>query len=183
MTKQKLSKTRLYSIYHGMKERCYNKNTQQYKYYGAKGITICDEWLNENGVQNFIEWSLNNGYNENLSIDRIDSKKGYSPDNCQWITQKMNSSRFYQFKNTSNGMKNKIKGVLGLHGYSFADYARYLKITPQALQTKFKKQTYKASDLIALAEMTDAKLAIIDNSGKPVITFSHEDIKKEAHTD
>lgn len=50
-----LSKTRLYSIYSGMKQRCYNQNNQHYQWYGGKGITICDEWMDENGLQNFIE--------------------------------------------------------------------------------------------------------------------------------
>ena len=70
--KHNLSKTRLYSIYSGIKQRCYNPNNQHYKWYGEKGIALCNEWSNENGLQNFIEWSLNNGYEENLSIDRID---------------------------------------------------------------------------------------------------------------
>jgi len=91
--KHGLSKTRLYAIYSGMKQRCYNSENSHYSNYGEKGIYICNEWMSENGLQNFIEWSLNNGYNENLTIDRIDSNKGYSPDNCQWITQSSNSSR------------------------------------------------------------------------------------------
>lgn len=91
--KHSLSKTRLYAIYSGMKQRCYNTESSNYSNYGGKGICICEEWMSENGLQNFIEWSLNNGYNENLTIDRIDSNKGYSPGNCQWITQSANSSR------------------------------------------------------------------------------------------
>ncbi len=88
-----LSKTRLYSIYSGMKQRCYNPNSQPYPLYGGKGITICDDWLGDNGLQNFFEWSLSHGYNDNLTIDRLDSSKGYSPDNCQWITASENSKR------------------------------------------------------------------------------------------
>lgn len=88
-----LSKTRLYSIYSGMKQRCYNPNNQHYQWYGAKGITICDEWMVENGLQNFIEWSLNHGYEEHLTIDRKENDKGYSPNNCQWVTASANSYR------------------------------------------------------------------------------------------
>lgn len=88
-----LSKTRLYSIYSGMKQRCYNSNNQHYQWYGGKGITICDEWLGDNGLQNFFEWSFCHGYNDNLTIDRIDNSKGYSPNNCQWITASENSKR------------------------------------------------------------------------------------------
>lgn len=93
--KHSLSKTRLYSIYSGMKQRCYNPNNQHYSIYGGKGIKICDEWLNKNGLQNFIEWSLNNGYEEHLTIDRINSSADYSPQNCRWITSSLNSARVH----------------------------------------------------------------------------------------
>lgn len=78
--------TRLYRIYNNMKERCYNKQYQQYKDWGARGITICDEWLND--FMLFYDWAISNGYNDNLSIDRVDNSKGYSPDNCRWVTSK-----------------------------------------------------------------------------------------------
>lgn len=79
-------KTRLYSIYSHMKQRCYNKNDQAYKYYGRIGITICNEWLND--FMTFYDWSMSNGYNDTLTIDRIDVNKSYSPDNCRWVDMK-----------------------------------------------------------------------------------------------
>lgn len=86
--------THLLSIYNGMKNRCYNKNNPNYKFYGAKGITICNEWLNnENGFRNFYNWSHANGYYWGLSIDRIDNTQGYSPQNCQWMSKSRNSSK------------------------------------------------------------------------------------------
>jgi hypothetical protein len=77
--------TRLYKIYKGMKQRCYNSNNPNFKYYGGKGITICDEWLSD--PQIFMNWALSHGYTNKLTIDRIDSDKGYCPDNCEFITQ------------------------------------------------------------------------------------------------
>lgn len=77
---------RIKRIYYSMKDRCYNPNTPCYKDYGGRGITICQEWLND--INSFISWALDNGYRENLSIDRLNNNCGYSPKNCRWATNK-----------------------------------------------------------------------------------------------
>ena len=87
-------KTRIHRIWRGMKNRCLNKNNANYENYGGRGITVCDEWQNkENGFINFYNWAIQNGYNDNLSIDRIDNQEGYYPENCQWITFQENSGK------------------------------------------------------------------------------------------
>lgn len=76
---------RLQQILHGMKNRCNNKNTASYQYYGGRGIQVCDEWNND--FMAFYNWAKNNGYSDELSIDRIDNEKNYEPVNCRWATQ------------------------------------------------------------------------------------------------
>ena len=78
--------TRLYRIWANIKTRCLNPNSTHYQYYGAKGITICDEWKDD--FQSFYDWSMANGYSDELTIDRINNDFGYSPDNCRWATLK-----------------------------------------------------------------------------------------------
>lgn len=84
------SKTRLYGIYHHIINRCCNKNVLNYSNYGGRGITICEEWLND--FMAFYNWSISNGYNDNLTIDRIDVNGNYEPSNCRWVTPKQQSN-------------------------------------------------------------------------------------------
>lgn len=76
---------RLYGIWHGMKQRCYYPKYKQYADYGGRGITVCEEW--KNSFDAFYEWAIQNGYKDDLTIDRKDNDKGYSPENCCWSTR------------------------------------------------------------------------------------------------
>lgn len=78
-------KTRLYNIWKKMKDRCYNPNANNYRYYGGKGVKVCEEW---HSFQPFYEWAMANGYADNLSIDRISGFGNYEPNNCRWATVK-----------------------------------------------------------------------------------------------
>ena len=78
--------TRLYNIWCSMKQRCYNPNYLEFKYWGGKGVQICEEWRNDFGK--FYDWAINNGYRDDLSIDRINGNLNYCPENCRWATAK-----------------------------------------------------------------------------------------------
>lgn len=84
-TKHSLSYSKLYKVWNGMKTRCYNKNFIYYCNYGGRGITICYEWLNDFEI--FYKWAISNGYEEGLTIDRINNDGNYEPNNCRWITR------------------------------------------------------------------------------------------------
>lgn len=80
-TKHGLHKHKLYAVYRQMRQRCENPKSQRWKYYGGKGVKV--EWEN---FQSFYDWAYSCGYQEGLSIDRVDNDKNYCPENCRWIT-------------------------------------------------------------------------------------------------
>ena len=83
-----------------MLTRCNNRKHHNYRKYGAKGIRVCDEWQGENGYIHFREWAYNNGYDPNIAsrkectLDRIDFTKGYYPDNCRWVSSKIQCNNY-----------------------------------------------------------------------------------------
>lgn len=87
-TQKGLSHTRQYAIWGKMVSRCQNTADQAYGDYGGRGIRVCKEWLGEHGFQDFYGWALENGYQDNLTIDRIDVNGNYEPSNCRWSTMK-----------------------------------------------------------------------------------------------
>lgn len=102
---------RLRKIFQCMLKRCYDNQDKNYRFYGEKGVKVCQEWINEPRL--FYEWSVANGYTDKLSIDRIQDNKDYSPNNCRWVLP-IDNSRY-------KGNTNYITATVTLSGRQWAD--------------------------------------------------------------
>lgn len=103
LTKHGKHDTRLHSLWWSMISRCTYKGDTNYKFYGARGISVCDEWRND--FMNFHDWAMKNGYKDNLSIDRINTNGNYESSNCRWVTMKE------QFRNRRTTQLITVDGV------------------------------------------------------------------------
>ena len=149
-SKNQHSYDNLYKRYCDMKSRCYNKNKKNYKYYGGRGIKVCDEWLGENGYNSFKKWALENGYKKELSLDKIDNNGNYSPNNCRWTTRRIqNINKRPTIPNTS--------GFVGVRKHSCSNrYYGSVKINDKGYYTGM------SDDIIIAAIMRNNY--IIDNN-------------------
>lgn len=135
-----ISKHKLYGTHSAMKARCYNPNCLAYKNYGARGISVCNEWLNS--VEAFYNWSIYNGWNPCLELDRIDNDGNYEPGNCRWTTVEVQvnnrrTNKFIEF----NGLRMTLSQWskrLGLDRYTIGRRLRSGWSTEKTLTTPKK---------------------------------------------
>lgn len=118
--------TRLYKIWDDMKYRCKSECSPDALYYKHKGITVCDEWVNS--FETFYAWAMNSGYSDDLTIDRIDGTKGYSPDNCRWVTRKQQSN---------NISSNRILTIDGI-SHNVSEWAEIVGINRNTLNNRLR---------------------------------------------
>ena len=121
------SNERIGSIFNGIKDRCYNKNNKSYKWYGEKGVKVCKEWIDN--AKLFEIWALSNGYEDNLTIDRIDENKDYCPENCRWVTNINNA----KYKSTTSLIE--VDGET----HTGKDWAKILGFGPNLINNYIRK--------------------------------------------
>lgn len=118
--------TPIYRTYFNMKNRCYNPHYYLYKDYGGRGISVCNEWLGDDGFSNFYKWAKENGYHQGLSLDRIDCDGNYSPQNCRWVNMIVQqNNRRNNHMITANGQT-----------HTMAEWARISKIPYSTIQRR-----------------------------------------------
>lgn len=111
----------VFNIYKGMHIRCERITHKDYKYYGARGISVCDEWSGQDGLINFWNWSRDHGWQNGLTIDRIDNNGNYSPKNCRWISiQDQQNNRRDSQRFNYHGDRKSVAEIAKLEGISYS---------------------------------------------------------------
>lgn len=132
------STQRLYKIWAGIKVRCYLETDQHYAIYGARGIKVCDEWYNS--YEMFRDWALQNGYDEKLTIDRINVSGNYEPSNCRWATT----------KEQANNRRGNVLITYDGKTQTLQQWAEEIGINPTTLRDRLYKFNYTVEDAFTL---------------------------------
>lgn len=125
-----LTKTRIYNIWAGIKQRCCNPNKHEYKRYGGSGITICDEWKDD--FMNFYDWAMAHGYKDTLTIHRVENDRGYCPENCVWTDRRTQT------------IERKVTKFVEVNGKSYVvpELAKMYGIDKNCLYARARKHGY-----------------------------------------
>lgn len=138
------SRTRLYTIWSAMKRRCLNAKVSEYRWYGGRGIRVCQEW---NSFENFKMWAVNSGYRHNLTLDRKDTNKDYTPSNCRWIPLKEQAA-------------NRRNNILVEYKNEEVTLAQLARITGESDKKLYQRYSDGARTLDELLRPNNQRLAI-----------------------
>lgn len=125
--KHGMSGTKVYKTWHNMRSRCNNPKATKYEIYGGRGIKVCDEW--ENSFHSFYDWCLANGYEEGLTIDRINGDGNYEPSNCRWV----------DYKVQNNNLSTSVKIYYNGKEQSVGDWANEIGVTKKCLSERLRR--------------------------------------------
>lgn len=132
--KHKMSGTRIYNIWVGIKDRCYNPHNARYHRYGGRGIAVCEEWLHDFSA--FYSWALENGYKENLTIDRIDNNGNYCPTNCRWAN----------VKEQCNNRSTNVKITIGNSTRTLTEWCEIFDLDVKSVLAKYHRNEFVGID-------------------------------------
>lgn len=138
--------TRLHGIWTGMKARCFNPNRKMYQYYGGRGIKVCDEW--KDSFQAFYDWAMSNGYEDHLTIDRIDNDGNYCPENCRWVSvQTQNCNKRSGGHKLTKEQVDDIRSEYqkGKRGHGCVELAKKYNVTKQTIHAIVNQKTWQES--------------------------------------
>ena len=156
------SKGRLHNIWHNMKQRCYNPKATGFKYYGGRGIKVCDEW---NTFILFALWAILNGYNDTLTIDRRNNDIGYCPNNCRWVEIKTLAN------NTS---RNHV-----INGKTIAQHADNANINYRTLHNRVTRGGMQIGDALNCSPYNPKAVCQYDKDGNFIREYQSAKIASE----
>ena len=141
-TRHGSSYSRPYRIWAHMIQRCHNPNNPGYKSYGGRGIKVCDEW--RTSFVSFRDWALSHGYDDSLTIDRIDNNLGYFPDNCRWADSKTQKRNYRRNQNvTFKGETHCLMDWANILGISYQVLRRKIVVEGMSPEEAFSKSSYR----------------------------------------
>lgn len=160
----------LYKKWLSMRQRCNNPKSTYYKYYGGRGVRVCDEWsLRGKGYKNFYAWAIQNGYKKGLTLDRVDVNGNYEPNNCRWVTMKEQSiNKRNTYYVVYNGVKIPLKKLADMLGVNY--FTLHSRLKKNNIEDCCQRELYSTREIANSGEryisIVNGKYYIVRIKGK-----------------